>query len=189
MTNVFETPWLLLSVALVLLIVVWFVRQSLPQKRTWPLLLIPLGVAILAGALEYFVKTDYEQINELLERGRRAALNEDADALARTLAENYTDRAHRSKAQVEAFFRSFFLNSQIDRIRRTASQVAITPPTATAECVYRVQLAPNNAYGQAGNLYFVKLRFSFSRQPDGRWLIDGADLREVNFQPMGWGDV
>jgi len=71
MTNVFETPWLLLFAALVLLIIVWLIRQSLPEKRTWPLLLAPLAVAVLGGALEYFVKTDYERIETLMERGRR----------------------------------------------------------------------------------------------------------------------
>ncbi|MBE0535793.1 MAG: hypothetical protein IH624_08995 [Phycisphaerae bacterium] len=189
MSNVFETPWLLLFVALVLLIIVWLIRQNLPEKRTWPLLLAPLAVAVLGGALEYFVKTDYERVESLMERGRRAAVHEDAAGFAEVLAPNYADRAHRSKAALVAFFESFFQTTQITHIRRTASQVVITPPSATAECVYRVQLAPGSAYSQAASMYYVKLRFHFAQQADGGWLIDGANLLEVNFQPMGWGDI
>jgi hypothetical protein len=189
MTNVFETPWLLLFAALLLLSVVWVIRQSLPDKRTWPLLLIPPAVAILGGGLDYFVKTDYERIDTLLERGRRAAVNEDTMGLAQILADDYSDRLNGSKYELVSFFNSFFEKSQIDRIRRTASQVVIDAPTAEAECAFRVQLAPNNAYTQAGSLYFVKVRFKLTKQADGRWLISGADLREVNFQPMGWRDV
>ena len=189
MFDIFETPWLLLCVALVLLIVVWLIRQNLPERKTWPLLLIPLAAAAMAGASEYFVKTDYERIDALMESGRRAAVRENVTELAETLAEGYSDRVHDSKSEVVAFFRSFSATSRIDHLRRTASQVVITPPTATAECVYRVLLAPDSAYSQAASLYYVKVRFNFAKQADGRWLINGVDLLEVNFQPMNWGDV
>lgn len=189
MLNVFETPWLLLCAALVLLIVVWFIRQALPEKRTGPLLLIPLATAIAAGVLEYGFQTDYEQIDSLLERGRRAAVHEDVMGMAETLAPDYRDRIHRSKEAMVSFFESWTQTSQIDTIRRTTSHIVVSSPTATAECVFRVLLAPNNAYTQAASLYYVKLRFNLAEQADGHWLVNGADLLEVNFQPMNWGDI
>jgi len=189
MPNLFETPWLLLFIALLLLIVVWFIRQSLPEKRTWPLLLAPAALAILGLGLDYFVRTDYERIDTVLEKGRRAALNGNTEALADVLAKDYSDRIHGSKHELVSFFKSFFQKSKFDGIRRTSSEIVADPPRATADCAFRVQLAPDNAYTQAAGLYFVKLRFTLSKQPDGNWLISRADLQEVNFQAMGWKDI
>lgn len=103
MTNIFQTPWLLLFVSLVLLIVVTLVRQNSPQKQRWWLLLLPLSVAVLAFGLDYFIKTDYEKVKHTIKCARDAVVAEDADALATTLSPDYSDRSHNSRDKLVRF--------------------------------------------------------------------------------------
>ncbi len=86
MTNIFQTPWLLLFISLVLLMVVAVLRQSFPEKQRWWQLLLPLVLAIIAFGLDYFIKTDYEKVKHVIKCARDAVVAEDADALARTLS-------------------------------------------------------------------------------------------------------
>ena len=86
MTNIFQTPWLLLSISLVLLIVVTVVRQNSPEKTLWWLLLLPLILGVVAFGLDYFIKTDYEKVKHTIKCTRNAIVAEDTDALAKTLS-------------------------------------------------------------------------------------------------------
>ncbi len=189
MTNVFQTPWLLLSISLVLLIVVTIVRQNSPEKSLWWLLLLPLVMAAVALGLDYFIKTDFEKVKHTIKCARNAAVAEDADALSTTLSPDYSDRSHNSRRQLVVFMRSFFATTKIDKAPQTTGQILIDAPTATAENVYRVHVEPNSAYAQAATLYFVKIRIRLTKNADAQWLITGCELMELNFQPFHWGDL
>ena len=187
MTNVFESPWLLLSISLFVLVVVALIRQS--NDRYW-LLLLPLAIAVAAFALEFFVKTDNEKITSLLKDARNAIVAEDADRLGALLADDYCDRSHRSKAQLIARMRSFFKNTKIAKApRRQRTPPDITGNTATVETLHRVHLESNSTYSQAASMYFVKTKFYLEKTEDGRWLFVRTELKEVNFQPFHWGDL
>ena len=56
MFNVIETPWLLLSAAFVLLVVITVIRRSRPEKRRWWQLFLPAVLVGSAFALDFFVK-------------------------------------------------------------------------------------------------------------------------------------
>ena len=190
MTNVFETPWLLLSISLFVLVVVAVIRQATPDKERYWLLLLPLALAVLAFALEFFVKTDNEKINALLKNARDAVVAEDADRLGTLLADDYSDRCHRSKPELIAFMKSFFKNTKIAKApRRQRTPPVITGNTATVETLHRVHLEPNSAYSQAASMYFVKAKFYLKKNQDGQWLLVQTELKEVNFQPFHWGDL
>ena len=189
MTNIFQTPWLLLFISLVLLIVVTVVRQNSPEKQLWWLLLLPLVLAIIALGFDYFIKTDYEKVKQAVKHARDAIVAEDADALARTLSPGYSDRSHNSGDQLVGFLRSFFATTQIDKAPQTTGQIVIDAPTATAENVYRVHVGPNSAYTQTASLYYVKVRIRLTKNADAKWLITGCELRELNFQPFHWRDL
>ncbi len=189
MTNIFQTPWLLLFVSLVLLIVVALVRQNSPQKQRWQLLLLPLSLAVLAFGLDCFVKTDYEKVKHTIKCARDAVVAEDADALATTLSPGYSDRSHNSRDDLVSFMRSFFTTTKIERAPQTTGQIVINAPTATAENVYRVHVEPNSAYTQAAGLYYVKVRIRLTKNSDAQWLITGCELMELNFQPFHWRDL
>ncbi len=189
MTNIFQTPWLLLFISLVLLIVVTVVRQNSPEKQLWWLLLLPLVLAIIALGLDYFIKTDYEKVKHTIKSARDAIVAEDADALARTLSPAYSDRSHDSRDQLVRFMRSFFKTTKIDRAPLKSGQIVIDAPTATAENLYRVHVEPNSEYAEAASLYFVKVRIRLTKNADAQWLITGCELLELNNQPFHWGHL
>lgn len=189
MTNIFQSPWLLLFISLVLLMVVAALRQSFPEKQRWWQLLLPLLLAIIALGLDYFIKTDYEKVKHMIKCARDAVVAEDADALARTLSPGYSDRSHNSGDQLVRFLRSFFTTTQIDKARQTTGQIVIDAPTATAENVYLVHVGPNSAYTQAATIYYVKVRLRLEKNADAQWLITGCELLELNFQPFHWRDL
>ena len=108
MTYIFQTPWPLLFISLVLLIVVTLVRQNSPEKQLWWLLLLPLVLAAVALGLDYFIKTDFEKVKHTLKCARNAVVAENADALGMTLSPEYSDRSHKSSKQLVSFMRSFF---------------------------------------------------------------------------------
>ncbi len=189
MTNIFQTPWLLLSISLVLLIVVTVVRQNSPEKQLWWLLLLPLSLAVIAFGLDYFIKTDYEKVKHTIKCARDAIVAEDADAMARILSPGYSDRSHNSGDKLVSFLRSFFATTQIDKAPQRGGQIDINAPTATAENRYRVHVGPNSAYTQAATIYFVKVRLRLEKNADAQWLITGCELLELNFQPFSWRDL
>lgn len=189
MTNIFQTPWLLLFISLVLLMVVAVLRQSFPEKQRWWQLLLPLVLAIIALGLDYFIETDYEKVKQVIKHARDAVVAEDADALARTLSPGYSDISHNSGDKLVRFMRSFFTTTQIDKAPQRGGQIDINAPTATAENLYRVHVEPNSAYTQAATIYFVKVRMRLRKNADAQWLIAGFELVELNFQPFRWRDL
>ncbi len=189
MTNIFQTPWLLLFISLVLLMVVAVLRQSFPEKQRWWQLLLPLVLAIIALGLDYFIETDYEKVKQVIKHARDAVVAEDADALATTLSPGYSDRSHNSGGELVRFLRSFFATTKIDKAPQTTGQIVIDAPTATAENVYRVHVGPDSAYTQAATIYYVKVRMHLRKNADAQWLITGCELLELNFQPFRWRDL
>lgn len=189
MTNIFQTPWLLLSISLVMLIVVTVIRQNSPEKSLWWLLLLPLVMAILAFGLDHFIKTDFEKVKHTIKCARNAVVAEDADALATTLSPDYSDRSHKSSDQMVRFMRSFFTTTQINKAPQRGGNIVINAPTATAENFYRVHVEPNSAYAQAATIYFVKVRLHLTKNANAQWLITGCELIELNYQPFQWGDL
>jgi ketosteroid isomerase-like protein len=190
MTNVFESPWLLLSISLFVLVVVALIRQSNPDKGRYRLLLLPVAIAVVAIVLWLGIKTDKQKIETLLKNVRNAIVAEDADRLGALLAEDYCDRSHRSKAQLIARMRSFFRRTKIAKApRRQRTPPDITGNTATVETLHRVHLESNSTYSQAASMYFVKTKFYLEKTEDGRWQFVRTELKEVNFQPFHWGDL
>lgn len=189
MTNVFETPWLLLSISLVILIVVVLLRQSFENKQRWWQLLIPLFLLAGSLSLDYFVKTDYEIIVSTLESARKSIVAEDADRLATVVSPEYRDRSHRSKDRLISFLRSFFSTTKIAKLTRRSRDIKINDDTAEAEILYRVFLEANSAYSQVASMYVVKVRFTLVKPGESEWLLTRTELLELNYQPFHWGDL
>ena len=189
MTNIFQTPWLLLFISLVLLLIVAVWRQSYPEKQRWWQLLLPLSVAVIAFGLDHFVKTDYEKIKQVIKCARDAVVAEDADRLGTTVSADYSDMRHNSRDDLVRFMRSFFTTTKIDKAPQRTGQIVIDARTATAENKYRVHVEPNSAYTQAASLYFVKVRIRLRKNADAKWLITNLELLELNSLPFHWRDL
>lgn len=188
MWNVFEQPWTLLGLAIIVLLAVLTVRSVWPEKnRPWQWLL-PLGVVGLAFGLDALVATDLEKIHRIVKEGVRAAEAEDCDALARLIASDYEDSYHKSKEALMSRCRARLKPPSIEKVRKIASDVKITPPQAVATFTLLMQFDKNSFWAQSYKPNaMVVVQFHLQKQPDGTWLVRRAEVLEVDKMPVNWG--
>lgn len=187
MWNVYETPWALLGAAVLVLLVVLTIRSVWPEKKRHWQWLLPLGIAALAFGLDRFVATDQEKINTLVKTGLRAAQEEDCTAIGRLISNDYEDSYHKSKEALLSRCRARLKPPAIEKIRKIASDIKITPPQAVATFTLSVQFEKNSYWAQAYKpSALVVLQFYLRKQSDGNWLVHRAEILEVDKMRAGW---
>ncbi len=189
MYNVFQQPWLLLSVSFLLVVVVYFIRTSFPDKQKWWHLLIPVAVAVGAFGLDYLVKTDHEKVKGVIDSAIVATLERDAVAMAPLIAEDYWDRHHPTKKSIMATFTYVVKRHSIQSITMTYHDIVVEGQAkgqAIAEILVRVRMDPSNASIPTPDFAYAKLKLKFKKKPDGNWTIQSTDLVEVNKNPVNW---
>jgi hypothetical protein len=104
--NVFENMWILLGVAGFSWLVVMAVRvtSNADVSRWW--LLIPVAIAASGVLLEMAVDTDMEKIDKAMDVMMSSAVAGEAEPMVRLIANDYTDRVHKTKDRL------------VDRIKR-----------------------------------------------------------------------
>jgi hypothetical protein len=189
MTSIFETPWFLLTAAAILLGIAGLACQIRPQWKRWPFA-VPLLAGTLAFGLDCLVKTDAEQIREILNECRKLAVQGRIEQMQPYIADTYADPVHRSKEALLQSARAIVQSAGLERVVERGHTLKIDGNKAVSQVRFRVHLnSQKSQYAVGGSLLFVFLEFQYVRQPDGRWQIQQAMLLSVNDQPMGWKDV
>jgi hypothetical protein len=190
MFNVCENPWGLLTVAVAVALIIWIFRSVAPDKIRWWLWLLPLAIGCAAFAIDYFVETDPEKIEKTIYALTTAAEQENCDAIAPLIAENYSDSYHRT--------RRFFINDCKVRLEKPVIEKAIprivaieqTSPEALAIFTVRVLFDKDSDISQ---LYkqdvFFKIEAHLEKQPDNRWLISRIEMLEIDRFPASWQGI
>ena len=187
MWDVFEQPWTLLGAAVVVFLAVQTIRSVWPEKNRWWQLLLPLVVAALGVGLDLAVATDLEKINAIVKAGVRAAEEEDCVALARLIAGNYEDSYHKSKEALITRCRSRLTSPCIEKIRKIASDVKITPPEAIATFTVTLQFDKDSYWAKAYKpSALVVMQFHLRKQSDDSWLVRRAEVQEVDKMAVNW---
>ncbi|MDH7598437.1 MAG: hypothetical protein QHH07_02210 [Sedimentisphaerales bacterium] len=190
MWNVFETPYLLLILAVFVHMAVLVFRAIRPDKqRPWQWA-IPLAVVCLAFGMDLAVATDREQINALLNKAVKAAEREDVTTIADILAEDYSDSLHPSKDQLLRHARMAFASSPLAKLTslgkgigelgRQRSMVAIS---------VMANFEPNSLVAQNYKPVVLAVAQLVLAKHRGRWLIRSIELTEVDKNPVGWSQV
>ncbi len=202
MFDVFQTPWLLLSVAMVLLGVVFFWRQDLFSNggngggwRGWGggsgRYLLPLIVAALAFGLDYFVRTDREKIVSTVNRAMDFAVERDFEVFNEIFSPDYSDRHHRSRERFRMFCRTSMAMANLEQVSKRRFELVVSDD-GRAECEMSLLVRLNARSGEmAGtqSIFWVEVRIGLKKTDDARWMISGSDLVTVNHQPFGWSQV
>ena len=188
-SQIFETPWPVFTVAIIVLAVVVLVRQAWPDKQRWWQLLIPLALGIGAFGLDHFFDTDYEKVESVINSGIQAVIDQDLNRIDGIVSADYSDSRHRSKAAIMSYCRDLLAQPFVNRIKKQQELVTISTPTAVVELSVRLHLHPQNVYTATGNIMYVKVKFDLTKTPCGNWLISRTELIEVNYQPMGWQNI
>ena len=188
-SQIFETPWPIFTVAIIVLAVVVLVRQTWPDKRRWWQLLIPLALGIGAFGLDYLFDTEYEKIESVINSGIQAVIDQDLNQIDKIISPDYSDSRHRSKAALMSYCRDLLAQPFVNRIKKQQEQITISAPAAVVELSVRLHLNPQNPYAVGGTLMYLKVKFDLTKTPSGNWLISRTEIIAVNYQPMGWQDV
>lgn len=188
MTSIFETPWLMLTAAAILLVVAGVVCQIRPRWKRWPFV-VPLLIGALAFGLDYLVQTDTEQIRSIISHCRRLALEGRIDQMEPYIADTYMDPAHRNKDALLQSARAVIQGAGLERVVERGHTLRIEDGRAVSQVRFRVHINPQKSQYAVGGLLFVLLEFQYVRQPDGRWQIQQIMLQSINDKPMGWKDI
>lgn len=188
MWDFFEQPWTLLAAAVLVLFGILTFRSIWSEKRRWWQWLLPLGVAALALGLDFGVATDLEKINGIIRTGIRAAEQEDCATIARLIAPDYADSFHKTKQALMARCREKLVPPAVEQIRKLDVIVEISPPRATATFTMLMKFDKDSYWANAYKQYaLVKMQFFLRKQPDKSWLVNRAEVQEVDKTPVNWG--
>lgn len=188
-SQIFETPWPALTVALIALAVVVIIRQRWPDKRRWWQLLIPVVLVVGGFGLEHFIETDYEKIESVINSVIQAVIKQDIGRIDRIISPDYSDSRHRSKASLMGYCRDLLARPFVERIKKQQVQIIISAPEAEVELSVRLHLHPQNTYALGGTIMYVKMKLYLAKTLYGNWLISRTEIITVNNQPMGWQNI
>lgn len=193
MFDVFEHPWGLLTVAVVVFIIMRIIRAAVPAPKRWfavAVYALPAVIAVTAFALDYFVQTDSEEINSVISNLVNAVEKENPNAIEPLISEDYSDSSHNTKENLMRHCRLRLSEPLIDQAIRTIVSMEITPPSAIA--VFTVRLVFNAQSDIAQNymkIILVKVKMNLRKEPDGKWRIIHIELLELNMQPINWQQI
>ena len=184
---VFESVWLILTVAGVALVIVSIIRQNKPEWGYWPLL-VPAAIIALAFGLDALVKTDTESVNEIISICKQAAVNGDVKTFMAFISPNYSDHSHRDKFTLEATAQHVLSKAAIKKMKTQSHLLTMGSNVAESQLSVAVHLNNDSRYAAAGSLVFVSIKLDYEKI-GVKWYIRRTEIVSVNNHPMDWGDV
>lgn len=188
MLDIFDNPWLFVSLAAFLLIGAGICRQVRPEWGYWPMLAAVL-VAGLGFGLDRLVETDTEQIQDVIATCRRSAMAGTTRGMEPVIADNYFDMAHKSKQSLLNSGNSILSRIAINRIDVRSHTIEVRGSEAQSSLRLRVFMDPRRSdYPLAGGLMFVNMAFAYQKNGE-QWQITRVELQSVNDTAMDWRDA
>ena len=190
MFDVFEQPWTLIAVSVLILFGILTYRSVLPEKSRFWQWLIPLFIFTSAFALDVFVKTDLEKINTVISKGMIAVDMLDYNTISSIISDNYRDRIHPSKQSLMEHCIRRLPDLKIEKNKKTALQVNLSENNATAH-LFTITTFDKDSFIAQNYKPFVMGQFeiTLNKQPDGSWLIIRVEIREIDKQSASWSDI
>lgn len=187
MTNIFESPWLLLIVAAGSLVTILLFHVILPFKKRFWHLLLPIVIALAAFAFDYFIKTDNEKIYHLINKAVKAVESENVNILSTTIDRGYDDSFHKDFDSLITHGQNILSQPIIKNIYWSFISIDINTEMSFASIHARIIFEPSfQAYS---NIMLVKANLSLKKQKDSNWLIKKMEVIEINKQPFKWNLV
>ena len=193
MFNFFEQPWTLVGAAVLILFGILTFRSVLPEKKHWWQLLLPILIAVAAFGLDVLVQTDLEKINSVISTVIKAVQEEDCNAIEDIIAKNYRDSYHNTKRDLIRHCRnrlSQLPQPLVEKNKKRACLLQLSPTNATATLFMLTTFDKNSAISvNYKSFLFSKIELRLQKQQDKTWLINRAEILELDRQPAKWNDI
>jgi hypothetical protein len=190
MFDIFEQPWTLTVIAVIVLFGLLTFRSIFPEKRRWWQLLLPILLVIVAFSLDFFVKTDLEKVRAVIKAGIKAVEEENCDAIEAIIADDYSDSYHDTKASLMNHCRNELSRSPVEKNKKVSFVIEISPPQATAVLTVLIRFSNDSHIAQNYKAFFlIEVKLHLQKQHDKSWLINRVELIEIDKQPVSWRQV
>lgn len=170
---------LIVSVGVSLAVAVF--RRLLPQRHKWWFWLLPVIIAIAAFAVDFFVRTDAEQVRDVIYKAVRAVEREDVEAMEPLISEDYHDSATPSKQALLDRCRSWLAEPIIEKNVHRIISLQVRPPTAEAVFTVRVVFDPHGAVYEYSKMMLFRIQAEFRKEGDD-WQFSDVEVVE----PADW---
>jgi len=189
MFDIFEQPWTLVGAAVLVLFGMLMLRRILPEKRHWGQWLLPAFLAVAAFGFDLLVKTDLEKINAVINTGIKAVEEENSDAIEAIISDNYRDSYHNTKKDLMEHCRRRLSGPLVAKNKKRPPIIEIAPPNATVVVTVIVHFEKQSHVYQDIRLMWAKVKLDLQKGQDERWLINRAEILELNKQRAKWRDL
>ena len=210
MFNLFDHPWGLMTVAIIVLLGLLMFRRILPEKQNPWLWLLPALLVAAAFAFDFLVETDTEKINALINTAVLAVEEENPNAIEPIISDNYHDSFHNTKSSLMSHFRMRLSEPLIEKNIKRIVSMDISPPTATAVFTVRIIFDKQSfVYQNFKSQMLTKVKLHLQKEQYrptagisksqskiknqkskiNGWLISRVELLEIDRRPTGWQDL
>ncbi len=190
MFNLFDHPWGLLTVAIIVLLGLLMFRRIFPEKCRWWLWFLPALLVAAAFGFDSLVQTDTEKINAVINTAVNAVEQENPDAIEPIISDDYRDSVHNTKSSLMSHCRMRLSEPLVEKNIERIVSMDISGPTATAIFTVRIIFDKQSfVYQSFKSQMFTKLKAHLRKQQDNRWLINRVELLEIDRRPTGWQDI
>ena len=190
MFKFFDQPWTLFITAFVVLYATFRFRSIFPKKRHWWQLLLLVLLAGAAFGVDLLVQTDLEKINAVINTGMQAVERESYSEIESIIADNYSDSYHNTKESLMIHCRQRLTPNLVEKHKKRALLVELSTPNATATLFTLMTFDKNsNIYQNYKSFFLTKVELHLQKQPDGTWLINRAEVLELDRQPVNWSHI
>ena len=189
MFNLFEQPWTLLIAAVITLLVLLLYRRILPDKRHWWQIALPAFLVAAALGLDFFIKTDTEKIKTVIKTVVKAIEQENPAAIEPVISSNYRDSYHKSKTQLISHSRARLSEQLIQKNIARFVSLEIQGKKATVVLTIRIVFDKQSSIYDLKRLMFTEFEFVLQKAQDNSWLINQAEILEIDGRPIKWRDI
>ncbi len=190
MFNFFEQPWTLLVISFLVLYALFRFRSIFPRKRRWWQWLIPPFIAAAAFALEFFVQSDREKINAVIESGIKAVEQENCYAIHAIIAPDYQDSHHITKDDLMIHCQKELSRPVVEQNKNIGLLLEIKPPRASAILTLLMRFEKDSYFAlNYKQFVLIKVQLNLQKQTNKKWLIYSVEILEVDRQPVNWENI
>lgn len=187
--NIFETPWLLIIVSAGIWATISVVSMFRGIQKDYYRLLIPLLLVPVAFAVDFFVKTDYEKVDNNIKIFTSSAVEQTPEKIPPIVSQEYSDKSNRSKSQFTNMCNRYFSEPNVKKINRRFFNVTFDKKTAVCQVNVVIIMNPESPYAEFSSILTVEAKVYFAKNDKGRWLMTSSEIISVNNNPASWGDA
>jgi hypothetical protein len=183
--NPFESPFLLLMVALIGIVVVHFIKDMLKGAVGIAVFVLPFIILILAVGLDRFVLTDNEAITSIIYNIRSCFIEQRTDDIAVYVSDDFSARYNRSKQ--ELMENIDYASEKVNAGKININHVENNINAPEAEIEANVTIHANGSFEgiDLAGIMIVECEARM-RKSNGRWLITSANVTKINNSPVSY---